>query len=151
MQIDILDEGNLMTQKQARVIKELIQKTLQFEEINILSEVSVSIIRDNEIKKLNQEFRDINAPTDVLSFPMIEDFNQSFLPDITYSLGDIVISYERAVAQAKEYNHSLERELGFLTVHSVLHLLGYTHETKEEEEEMNQIQTRILEDYGLER
>lgn len=151
MQIDILDEANLINKLQKKIIKDLINQTLEYEAVDKTYEVSVSLVNDAEIKKLNAQFRNIDQATDVLSFPMIDDFNQDFLPEITYSLGDIVISYERALAQAQAYNHSLERELGFLTVHSVLHLLGYTHETKDDEEEMKQIQTEILEAYGLER
>ncbi len=97
-------------------------------------EVSI-LITDNEgIRELNREYREIDAPTDVLSFPILEfdengvqledsgDFDGDFL-----LLGDIVISLERAESQAREYGHSLIREVGFLTVHSTLHLLGFDH------------------------
>ena len=93
------------------------------------AEVSVSFISNEEIASLNEQYRGKNAPTDVLSFPMGEngewDRNQT---TGAYILGDIVISAEKAFEQAASYGHTIQREIGFLTVHSMLHLLGYDHE-----------------------
>ena len=100
----------------------------------------------SRIKEINNEFRNINKSTDVLSFPL----GENGVYDINYSngakqLGDIVISVEKAVSQAEEYGHSLTREIAFLTVHSVLHLLGYDHVTSEQDEkEMFKKQEEVL-------
>ena len=122
-------------------------------------EISVMFTDNEEIRKLNNEHRGIDRATDVLSFPLIEydeDGNileeyMDFNPSGEMVLGDIVISLERASEQAEEYGHSFEREVGFLTVHSMLHLLGYDHEIPEDEEEMFGYQTEILEEMGLKR
>ena len=93
-----------------------------------LAEVVVTFVDDAEIKKLNNEFRSIDKSTDVLSFPLGEDGEYDLNPETgAYSLGDVVISVEHAVAQSEEYGHSFERELSYLTVHSMLHLLGFDH------------------------
>lgn len=92
------------------------------------AEVSVSFVDDEEIKNLNKQFRNIDASTDVLSFPLGENGVYDDNPETgAKMLGDVVISVEHAVRQAEEYGHSLQREIAFLTVHSMLHLLGYDH------------------------
>ena len=92
------------------------------------SEVSVSFVNDEKIHALNKQYRDVDRSTDVLSFPMGEDGVYDLNNETgAYILGDIVISLETALRQASAYGHSLEREIGFLTVHSMLHLLGYDH------------------------
>ena len=103
-------------------------------------EVSVALVNNDEIHQLNLQHRNMDKPTDVLSFPLIEDFES--IDDNT--LGDIVISVEQAKIQAQEYAHSLEREIGFLTVHSMLHLFGYDHKTPQDEAEMFELQKQIL-------
>lgn len=120
------------TQKIPSGIRLLIRKcctaVLAEEKFEGDAEVSVSFVNDQQIKELNEKFRNIDMPTDVLSFPLGEngvyDLNNETQ---AYMLGDIVISIETAVKQAEIYGHSLEREIGFLTVHSMLHLLGYDH------------------------
>ncbi len=93
------------------------------------AEISVTIVDDERIRELNRQYRNIDKSTDVLSFPL----GENGVYDINYDtgakmLGDIVISIEHAFEQAEKYGHSLQREIGFLTVHSLLHLLGYDHE-----------------------
>lgn len=109
-------------------ISAVIDKTFEYEDIEPRS-VSVLITDNEEIHSLNAEYRQKDAPTDVLSFPLFDEFGNLDY----YELGDIVISLERAKAQAEEYNHSLKREVAFLTAHSMLHLLGYDHENGEQE------------------
>ena len=117
-------------------INAVIDKTFEYEDVEPRS-VSVLITDNEEIHSLNAEYRQKDAPTDVLSFPLFDEFGNLDY----YELGDIVISLERAKTQAEEYNHSLKREVAFLTAHSMLHLLGYDHETsKEDEKEMIQKQ-----------
>lgn len=124
------------TQKKVKIptgIRLLIRRcchaVLQLENFDGSAEVSVRFVDNEEIRKLNKQYRNIDKETDVLSFPMGEngvyDVNHDTGAKI---LGDIVISMEKAVEQAKMYNHPLQREVGFLTVHSMLHLLGYDHE-----------------------
>jgi probable rRNA maturation factor len=118
------------------------------------SEVSVTFVSNERIHEINREFRDKDAPTDVISFAMEElgegeiQLIGDLLPRV---LGDIIISIPKAEEQAKEYGHSFIRELGFLSVHGFLHLLGYDHMEKEEEVKMFSRQKEILDVYGLTR
>ena len=122
----------------------VIEKTFSYEDVEPRN-VSVLITDNEEIHGLNLEYRQKDAPTDVLSFPLFdEDGNLD-----EDELGDIVISLERAKAQAEEYNHSLKREVAFLTAHSMLHLLGYDHENGEQE--MYVKQDEILNELGITR
>lgn len=119
----------------------------------------MTICDDEEIHRINKEQRDIDKPTDVLSFPMLFFDENGDIIDSDYDmdgdfviLGDIVISAERAMEQAEEYGHSFKREMAFLTVHSMLHLLGYDHVTSEEDEKvMFQRQEEILSKIGITR
>lgn len=116
------------------------------------AEVSVTIVDDESIRRLNREFRQVDRPTDVLSFPQWEPGEKmEGAGDDPLPLGDIVISFPRARKQAEMYGHSLEREIGFLAVHGFLHLLGYDHETEEEERRMFSRQEEILGRVGLRR
>ncbi len=98
------------------------------EDFEFPAEVNVTFVEDDEIKKLNTQFRNIENSTDVLSFPLGENGKYDINPENgAKMLGDIVISVDHAVKQAQNYGHSLQREIAFLTVHSMLHLLGYDH------------------------
>lgn len=132
-----------------RLIRRAVKTTLAFEEFERSCEVSVTVVDDETIREMNREHRGINRPTDVLSFPM---FDEDFDDGEACVLGDVVISLERACLQAEQYGHSLKREVAFLTVHSVLHLLGYDHEEgKAEESEMFEKQEAVLTQMGLTR
>lgn len=118
------------------VITKCILKTLEQEEIFVPCEINVLVTNNKGIHAINKASRNIDKPTDVLSFPMFtleagvkpETWDGFIDPETGLCpLGDMAISYERAVAQAKEYGHSARREIGYLTIHSVLHLLGYDH------------------------
>lgn len=116
------------------------------------SEVSVSFVDNEEIRKLNKEFRNIDSATDVLSFPLGENGVYDVNPDTGAKLlGDVVISMERAQKQAMEYGHSFEREVCYLTVHSMLHLLGYDHMEPQEKAEMRMKEEIVMARIGLER
>ena len=140
-------------------IKVAVQETLKYEECDFSAEVSVTIVSAEEIRKINREQRNIDSVTDVLSFPMLYFDDAGDIVDCDYDvngeniiLGDIVICGERAMSQAKEYGHSFRREMAFLTVHSMLHLLGYDHVNSENEEKiMFEKQKKILEDMGITR
>lgn len=141
-----------VTYKIKKLIRLAVEATLAFEGFQNVCEVSVTFTDNDGIKELNSKFRNIDSATDVLSFPLF-DYDSDDEPPIDefkIMLGDIVISLERAEAQAQEYGHSFEREVAFLTVHSMLHLLGYDHVDSEDEElEMRRRQTAIMEMLGL--
>ena len=110
------------------LIRRCCNAVLLMEEFGDSAEISVRFVDNEQIKELNNEFRDIDKATDVLSFPLGEDGVYDHNPATGAALlGDIVISMQRAMEQAEEYGHSLDREVAFLTVHSMLHLLGYDH------------------------
>lgn len=128
--------------KMRGLIQRAVNNSLKLEGFERPCEVSVTLTDNEGIHELNREHRGIDRPTDVLSFPI---FDEEFDNGELCILGDIVISLERANEQAKEYGHTLERELAFLTVHSMLHLIGYDHEEgKAEESEMFARQDAIL-------
>ena len=108
------------------VVRRAILKTLEYEEFPYDAEVSVTLCNNEYIRRLNKKYRNIDKSTDVLSFPMY-DFSEEEIDEDPVILGDIVISVEHAVAQGELYGHGLRREIAYLTVHSMLHLLGYDH------------------------
>ncbi|MBO7148223.1 MAG: rRNA maturation RNase YbeY [Clostridia bacterium] len=113
-------------------------------------EVSVTLTDNEEIREINNEHRGIDSATDVLSFPQFDSYElDEFGLDDEIVLGDIVISCERAREQSCEYGHSYTRELAFLAVHSVLHLLGYDHMNEDEEKVMCELQEHILNSIGI--
>ena len=110
------------------LIRRCCHAVLELEGFEGSAEVDVSLVDNEQIRLINREQREIDMPTDVLSFPLGENGVYDQNPATgAYMLGDIVISLERAEAQAEEYGHSFQREVGYLTVHSMLHLLGYDH------------------------
>lgn len=120
----------------AAIIKKSIKQTLAAQGVDVPCEINVLITDDPGIRVINNASREIDKATDVLSFPMFElepgvlpeDWDDYLDPETDRCpLGDMAISLERAVAQAKEYGHSVKREIGYLTIHSMLHLLGYDH------------------------
>ncbi|MDA8216939.1 MAG: rRNA maturation RNase YbeY [Dehalococcoidales bacterium] len=131
------------------------EAALRRESVEGMVEVVLSVVDDEEIRELNARYRQVDAPTDVLSFPLQEapagagDFVQP--PDDVLRLGDVVISLPRAEAQAEEYGHSLARELGYLFVHGLLHLLGYEHELEEGRLRMREREEAALAEAGLSR
>lgn len=159
MDISFLNEQDKfdITDKLKELITLAAKTVLDYMGFDRDAEISVMFTDNEGIRVLNAQHRGIDRATDVLSFPMLEydDDGEMFDDpgDIEdeLCLGDIVISLERAAEQAEEYGHSFEREVGFLTVHSMLHLLGYDHMTEEEEKEMFGFQKEILAKMGLER
>lgn len=124
-------------------IKDIILECLDYEGYDDNYEVSLSFVDNKEIHELNREYRGVDRATDVLSFPLLsDDFEDVELEE--ESLGDIVVSLERALEQSIEYNHSFEREVCFLICHSMFHLLGYDHDTDENTKEMREKEEHIL-------
>lgn len=124
-------------------IKDIVIECLDYEGYDDNYEVSLSFVDNKEIHELNREYRGVDRATDVLSFPLLsDDFEDVELEE--ESLGDIVVSLERALEQSIEYNHSFEREVCFLICHSMFHLLGYDHDTDENTKEMREKEEHIL-------
>ena len=117
--------------------------------------ISVSFVGKAEIKQLNKQFRGVDKVTDVLSFPLFESGQipdpDELAEDEELALGDVVICEEVCEAQAKEYGHSMEREIIYLFTHSVFHLLGYDHETEEDKADMRAREEEVMSLLGLER
>lgn len=129
-----------------------VQQAAKLEQVQV-GEVSVTLVDDVTIQHLNRQYRHIDRPTDVLSFPMEDGKEDGMLhaDEVIPLLGDIIVSVPRAVAQAEEYGHSLERELGFLVTHGFLHLLGYDHDNEQAESDMIKMQEAVLSAIGLTR
>ena len=148
--IDITNDQNKLPfpMPYRTLIRRAVKATLKSEAFDRPCEVSVTIVDNETIHEINLEHRGIDRPTDVLSFPM---FDEDFDDGEDCVLGDIVISLEKAKEQAEEYGHSFNREVAFLCVHSMLHLLGYDHEISDEDDkEMRAKQTEIMKIMGLE-
>lgn len=131
------------------IIEKVVNKAFETEDIKKAS-CSIIIVDNTFIHKLNKEYRGIDRVTDVISFAL-EDDKSMIIPDDIRLLGDIYICLDKAKEQAKEYGHSLERELCFLAVHGVYHLLGYDHETEEDAKIMFKKQEEVLMEYGITR
>ncbi|MDO5416748.1 MAG: rRNA maturation RNase YbeY [Lachnospiraceae bacterium] len=146
------------------IIRNVVLEALDYEDCPYEAEVNVVLTDNEEIHQLNLEYREIDRPTDVLSFPMLEyespsdfsrveeDYEDSFNPETgELMLGDIIISVDKVEEQAESYGHSQTRELAFLVAHSMLHLCGYDHMEEDEREEMERKQREILERGGYNR
>lgn len=153
-----------MTPEVKRLIEECVSKTLEMEGVSIPVEVSILLVDDQQIHQLNRQYRGVDAPTDVLSFPMLEfeddgqdrrdlqaALNEAGCNGQAVVLGDIVLSMERAQQQAQEYGHSFLREVGYLIVHGMLHLLGYDHEQEPQRIVMRQKEEHVMGMLGLSR
>ena len=148
--INLVFEGNLFQKILIKsIIRTCINETLKAEGIAVPCEINVLVTNDEGIQTINKASRNIDKPTDVLSFPMFnltagappQDWGEYIAPGTGLCpLGDMCISLERAVAQEKEYGHSTKREVGYLTIHSMLHLLGYDH--MDEGEQKRQMRSR---------
>ncbi|MBE6151039.1 MAG: rRNA maturation RNase YbeY [Firmicutes bacterium] len=146
MEIEIFNETNEDLEKELEELKTLLINVSKDEGLdNIL--FNVIIIDNDRIRVLNREYRNIDRETDVISFALEDD--KTFNLEEIRVLGDIYISVEKARSQAKEYNHSFKRELSFLAIHGFLHLLGYDHMEKEDEEIMFKKQEEVLSRYEI--
>lgn len=148
-----------------KTICDVIDYALKEEGVKIDYEVSVIFVDNETIRKINKENRDVDRATDVLSFPMIEydadkvfkevyakcDFSDEYFDDGNLVIGDIALSLERAEEQRREYGHSFEREVLYLTVHSVLHLMGYDHMIESDKTRMRKREEEILTHFDISR
>ncbi|GMB07587.1 rRNA maturation RNase YbeY [Thermolongibacillus altinsuensis] len=152
--IDFIDETNEITEEQMDLLEQLLNTAADRENVRDGAEVSITFVDNEKIREINRDYRGKDQPTDVISFAL-EEMGEGEIEvvgvDLPPVLGDIIISVPKARQQAEEYGHSFMRELGFLAVHGFLHLLGYDHETEEEEKVMFAKQEEILQKYGLKR
>lgn len=132
-----------ITDENINAIEKAVIACLETEGMDGTFEVSVSFVTNDEIKELNNLYRNVNSETDVLSFPLDDDEGEIIM------LGDIVLSTEKIIEQAKDFGHSLEREMLYLVAHSTLHLIGYDHMDEEEKLEMRQREKEIMKELQL--
>jgi probable rRNA maturation factor len=130
-------------------VRKIVRQVLKAEAVASPYEVSLVFTDSETVQRLNRHYRDVDEPTDVLAFYQLphkgSNFSFALPPDGITRLGEVIISYPQAVAQAREQGHSSERELALLIIHGVLHLLGYDHEEPEEEQTMRQREKELLE------
>lgn len=154
MYIDFHDKTKSVSTEVIDLLQRLLIFAAEQEGISGEAEVSINFVSNKEIQELNRNYRQQDRPTDVISFALQERV-EGEMPivgeDIPLVLGDIVISIDKTEEQAKDYDHSFERELSFLTIHGFLHLLGYDHHHENDEKEMFQKQDDILGAFGIER
>ena len=154
-----------VTEELVKELEHTIEFALKEEEVNIPFEISLLFVDNYEIREINNETRNIDKETDVLSFPMLDypkdkvfkdvyknyEFDETYMDGEELVLGDIVLSLEKALEQSKEYNHSFKREASYLVVHSVLHLLGYDHMEEDEKKVMRKREEEILGELDIKR
>lgn len=147
-----------VTDELINIINEVCEQSLKAEEMNVPYQISLLFVDNEEIREINRDTRGIDKATDVLSFPMLDypqnkvfkevykdtKFNEIYLDGDELVLGDMILSLERAKEQSIEYNHSFNREVCYLVVHSILHLLGYDHMEDEEKKVMRKREEEIL-------
>lgn len=153
---DLRDKPSL-TNEMKSLITSTVTATLEYEQIDKPCFVSVSVVEPDEIQALNKENRGVDSVTDVLSFPVVNLLDGSDCSDAgdycegRLILGDVVICADRAKEQSEEFGHSIEREMGYLTCHSVLHLIGYDHEDESEREIMRVKEEAVMDKMNLKR
>jgi probable rRNA maturation factor len=147
--VDVQTAPRFAGEVDEEMLRRVTAEALRHEGIESEIALSVVITDDGAVRELNRQFRDVDAPTDVLAFGSGEEGDFVTAPGEPAYLGDVIISYPRAVIQAEEYGHSINRELALLTVHGVLHLLGYDHVNEVERTEMWARQNEILESLVL--
>ncbi len=146
-----------------KVINDVIATSIEYIKCPYECMVEVDIVNNDEIQAINKEFREIDRPTDVLSFPLVEydkagefDFLEETEAFVNFEpesgelvLGNIILCYEKILSQAKEYGHEIKRELAFLVAHSMFHLFGFDHIEDEERIEMERMQEEVLKELGI--
>ena len=160
MDLEIYDKtAEKVTEDQLKLIRNVLNFAGEYIHLPDNAEMSVTLVNNDEIQRINREYRDVDRPTDVISFA-IEDEGEDDLPiildetlkeEIPQNIGDIFVSVDKVAEQADYLEHSFDRELGFLVVHGFLHLNGYDHMKKEDADVMFPLQKEILNAYGLKR
>lgn len=145
MELEINSEIEQNIDEYRDIYPKLLEKALKMLCVTTNVIMSVTFVDENTIHEINKTYRNIDRPTDVISFAFLDDKNEKIVGDIPLDLGEIYICYDVADKNRLSYNNSLKRELCFLFVHGLLHLLGYDHMTKEDEKVMFPLQEKILE------
>ncbi|WP_099221190.1 rRNA maturation RNase YbeY [Listeria costaricensis] len=157
LEIDLIDETEELATEKIQLVEDILQFAADYLKLPPDTELSVTFTDNENIRVINRDYRDKDQATDVISFALEEigegetEIHYETEDGVPRILGDIIISTERAAEQAADYGHSLDRELGFLAVHGLLHLLGYDHMQPEEEKVMFGLQKEVLDAYGLQR
>jgi len=141
------DDNGVLTGAQTEMLNRVVGAVLEYVPSKDATDVSVAFMGTDEIRVLNRDYRGKDLETDVLSFPV----DKAFITGDERPLGDVVICMDVAQRQAEEYGHSIERELAFLVAHGMLHLLGFDHETPEDEAKMRAAQDAVLNQLGISR
>jgi len=144
MELEFINNGPKSLETLNEVYNKLAQKIFAHLSVSSNYEIDVSIVDNKAIHQINKDYRGIDRPTDVISFAFFDDKEEKAIEGVPSMLGEIIISYEKASEQAKEYGNSLEREMSFLFLHGMLHLLGYDHMNEDDEFEMFRLQDEIL-------
>ena len=154
--VEIKYNGVKLEKSNEKLISKVVNTVLEMENICHDVDVYITLMDNDEIHKINKEYRDVDRPTDVLSFPMFErdeivNLKEQKKNDIEEILGDILISVPKVKEQAEEYGHSFERELSYLVTHGMLHLLGYDHMEEDEKKIMREHEEAVLQKLGIDR
>ncbi|MBQ4528631.1 MAG: rRNA maturation RNase YbeY [Clostridia bacterium] len=155
--IEDVREGAELSKELVSLLENSATKTLEHEKVDFPCMISITIVDAEEIHELNLEHRGVDSVTDVLSFPVVNLIDGSDLENDgdwyegRLILGDVVLCADRAKEQAQDFGHSYERELGYLTCHSVLHLIGYDHEDEDERVVMREKEEAVMEEMNLKR
>ena len=144
--MEVFNQTNELLDNELEIVKKVLEHATN--KLSIDAIFNVIIVNNDYIHKLNKDYRDVDRETDVITFALEDD--KTFNPEIRI-LGDIYISIDKAKSQSEEYGHRLMRELCFLSVHGMLHLLGYDHMEKEDERVMFKLQEEILDEMGIKR
>ena len=152
--VEISYNGVESESNEEEIINKVIKTVLELEEIKHDLDIYITLTNNEEIHIINKEYRNVDRPTDVLSFPMYEreeipKLREEKVDDTEEILGDIIISIPKIKEQAEEYGHSYERELAYLTTHGMLHLLGYDHMIDEEKVIMREHEEKVLEKLNI--
>ncbi len=142
------DEGMTENKDVDAIIMKVCNEVSRIYGLTTGEELSIFLCNNDKIHELNREYRQIDRPTDVLSFALNEGDDYADSKEESHLLGDLIISLERTVEQANEYGHSFERELAYLTTHGCLHILGYDHTTDEDKAEMRKEEEFVLSNLG---
>ena len=156
MDIQIFDDTKEATPFHLDIIKNILEFAGKYLELPENTEISVTLMDNEAIHEINKKYRNVDRPTDVISFAINDDpedivMDPEMAAEIPNNLGDLMISVDKVAEQAEFLGHSYERELGFLCVHGFLHLNGYDHMKKEDQEKMFPLQKEIMNAYGLKR
>lgn len=150
-------EDSELSPDMVNLLTNVVNTTLKYENVDTPCFVSITVTTPEDIRDINREHRNVDSVTDVLSFPVVNLLDDDYKQEAgdyyegRLILGDVVLCAERAREQSESFGHSLEREMGYLTCHSILHLIGYDHEIEQEREIMRQKEEAVMELAGLKR